>query len=462
MRVPDAGLSRRRALQGLCALVATPVPALAELPATTTLRVAPAHQSLVGIPHPDTAVWAYNGTVPGPLLRVRQGQRLAVRVVNELAEDTSVHWHGLRIPNAMDGVPHLTQPPIAAGGGRFDYSFVCPDAGTFWYHPHSRAQVQVERGLHGALIVDEPEPLPVDRDLLWVLDDWRLARDAQIVENFGAMPDAAHAGRLGNTVTLNGELAQRFDVEAGERIRLRLLNVANARIFALDFEGHTPYVIALDGMPCAPHEPQGGLVVLGPGMRADLILEAVGGPGTRHRVLDRFSRRDSYEVLGLHYADSARKPSRPKAAPLRLPANPVPEPDLDQAQRHVLTMNGGMMGGMGMRGAGGIWALNGRSMGDESHRHPPLLTLALGRTQLIELRNETAWWHPMHLHGHSFRIVARNGKALARHDLVDTTLLPPRETVQIAFVADNPGDWMFHCHVLEHAASGMMASFRVG
>src|SRR5262245_21373854 len=124
---------------------------------TKTLRAAPARQKLIGRQGPDTAVWAYNGSVPGPELRFRQGDRLRVVVENALAVPSTVHWHGIRLPNAMDGVPHLTQPPIAANG-RFVYEFALPDAGTYWYHPHLGNPEQVSRGLYGALIVEEREP----------------------------------------------------------------------------------------------------------------------------------------------------------------------------------------------------------------------------------------------------------------------------------------------------------------
>jgi FtsP/CotA-like multicopper oxidase with cupredoxin domain len=463
----------------VAAALAPPSRAQGKPGATYTLRAAPGRRNIAGAGYPDTPVWAYNATVPGPVLRVLQGERLSVQVTNDLAEETTVHWHGLRLPNAMDGVPHLTQPPIAARGGRFDYAFVCPDAGTFWYHPHARGHVQVDMGLHGALIVEEREPIPVSRDVLWVLDDWRLAKDASVVGDFGAMFDTSHGGRIGNTVTINGVVPDRFEVTSGERIRLRLLNVANARIFSLAFDGHSPYVIALDGMPCEPHAPDGGRIVLGPGMRADVILDASQPPGSTSRVLDDFSRGDVYRVVTIGYRAGAVAQAPPAPREIRLPANPVPAPDLERAERHLVTLSGGMMGGMmgggmgggmgGMMGGGmgrgmtggATWALNGQSASEADHSHAPLLTLARGRSHLIELRNDTAWWHPIHLHGHSFRIVARNGRPLARRDLVDTTLLPPRETAQIAFVADNPGDWMFHCHVLEHQAGGMMATVRV-
>ena len=135
-----------------------------------------------------------------------------------------------RLPNPMDGVPGVTQKPIAANGGRFVYEFDLPDAGTFWYHPHLGSPEQVARGLYGALIVEEREPPAVDRDLVWVQSDWRLDREARIVEKFGNAMDASHARRIGNTDTVNGAIRDSFDLRAGEPIRLRLINASNARI----------------------------------------------------------------------------------------------------------------------------------------------------------------------------------------------------------------------------------------
>ena len=240
----------------------------------------PGRTHLVGGSYPETAVWSYNGTVPGPEIRVRQGERLRITVENRLAEETTVHWHGVRVPNAMDGVPHLTQQPIAPGE-TFVYEFDVPDAGTYWYHPHQRSFEQVGRGLYGPLIVEEREPIQVDRDVTWVLDDWRLLPDAQISDDFGNFMDASHNGRVGNTVTVNGRILETFAVRAGERMRLRLINAANARIFGLEFQDHRPMVIALDGQPVEPHEPEGGRVVLGPAMRADLVLDMSGRAGRR-------------------------------------------------------------------------------------------------------------------------------------------------------------------------------------
>src|SRR3546814_487922 len=196
-------------------------------------------------------------------------------VENLLEEETTVHWHGVRVPNAMDGGPHLTQKPIAPGE-TFLYEFDGPDAGTYWYHPHQRGFGQVGRGLYGALIIEEREPVAVDRDIIWMLGDWRLGDDAQIVDDFGNRMEMSMAGRIGNTVTINGQLPTPLQVRSGERVRLRLFNAANARIFALVFRDHRPFIIAMDGQPVEPHEPPNGRVLLGPAMRLDLMLDMVG------------------------------------------------------------------------------------------------------------------------------------------------------------------------------------------
>ena len=425
------------------------------------LRPAAARQSLAGAAHPATEVWAYNGAVPGPLLRYRQGERLRIEVENALGVGTTVHWHGIRLPNAMDGVPHLTQAPIAAGG-RFTYEFDLPDAGTYWYHPHLGNPEQVSRGLYGALIVEERVPPPVDRDIVWVLSDWELDRQARIDEAFRHPMAASHDGRIGNTVTVNGAVPDRFAVRAGERIRLRLINAASARIYDLAFEGHEPTVIALDGHPVAPHS--AARLPLGPGMRADLMLDCTARPGSQHRVVDRFYPRNAYELLKIAY--SAESPLRAAFAPVAaLPENPVARPDAAAAERHRVVFAGGAMGAMPSqaRHKGMFWTVNGEPMADEHdhHHHAPLLTLSHRRSHVLELVNETAWYHPIHLHGHTFRILSRDGKPPPREEWSDTVLLPPRSRADIAFVADNPGGWMFHCHVLEHQASGMTAVVRV-
>ena len=449
-------MNRRQFLAAGSAVLLAPRLSVAETPRKLTLGAT--RQSLVGPQYPASAVWAYNGAVPGPELRFRQGARLQVEVDNGLGVDTTVHWHGIRLPNAMDGVPHVTQAPIAANGGRFRYEFDLPDAGTYWYHPHLGSPEQVGRGLYGALIVEERDPPAVDRDLVWVLSDWRLDREAQTVEDFRNFMDASHAGRIGNTVTVNGELRESFAVRAGERIRLRLINASNARIYGLQFEGHQPWIIALDGHPVAPH--WHGRAVLGPGMRADVILDCTAEPGSTHRVIDDFYARRAYRLLHLDYSKEAPLRQAFEPAP-RLAANALPQPDPGKAARHRIVFGGGMMGAMPSQREhrGLLWTVNGRPVPE--HDHTPLLTLPRGTSHVLELVNQTSWHHPIHLHGHVFRVLSQNGKPVLPEQWGDTVLLDPDSRAEIAFVADNPGDWMLHCHVLEHQVTGMMTVVRV-
>jgi FtsP/CotA-like multicopper oxidase with cupredoxin domain len=441
-------------------------PGLAHSASIRTLRLTEARQPLVGAGNPDTAVWTYNGSVPGPELRFKQGERLKIEVENALGADTTVHWHGVRVPNAMDGVPRLTQEPIKANGGKFWYEFELRDAGTYWYHPHLGSPEQVGRGLYGPLIIDEAEPPAVDRDFVWMLGDWRLDREARIVADFGNFMDASHAGRIGNTVTVNGAIRETVELRAGERIRLRMINAANARIYGLEFRGHDPMLIALDGQPVVPHRPEGGRVVLGPSMRADVLLDATGEPGRSYSVVDDFYQRRAYRLLDLRYASGGLRGGRAGAPLPKLAANPLAEPDLAKAQRHRIEFGGGMMGnmpGMGMMGNRHrmAWTVNGAPMPDDGHAHQPILKLDLGWSYLLELVNDTQWHHPIHLHGHVFRVLSRDGKPTRHREWLDTVLLGPRSRAEVAFVADNPGSWMLHCHVLEHQASGMMAVVRV-
>jgi FtsP/CotA-like multicopper oxidase with cupredoxin domain len=435
-------------------------------PPRLTLTPGKSRLNLVGIPHPDTEVWCYNGRVPGPVLRARQGSRLTITVPNKLAEPTTVHWHGLRVPNAMDGVPYVTQSPIAPGA-TFTYDIPLEDAGTFWYHPHFNSNVQVGRGLAGALIVEEPAPPRVDRDLLWVLDDWRLDRQAAITANFAHPHDLTHAGRIGNTATLNGKVREMVSVRAGERLRLRLANVANARVFGLRFEGLKPRIIALDGHPVTPHAPANDMVILAPGQRADMILDMTGDPGSRARVVDAYYRRAAYRLVDLAYTDEPALRRDPPKWPVALKPNPLTEPKLDGAAYHRVLLEGGAMSATlarrfrENRNTRAFWFMNGAAMTEMKTKVPPLLTLQRGTSHVLDFENDTVFEHPMHLHGHSFRVLSVNGKAHPHRPWRDTVLVPARGRARVVLYADNPGDWMFHCHVLEHQAAGMMGIVRV-
>ena len=467
-------VSRRSALKTIAALAAAPWCRLSHA-AEIRLTAEVSRQQIAPPEYPSTEVWSYNGTVPGRELRFRQGDTARIVVANRLPVPTTVHWHGLRVPNAMDGVPDVTQPPIRPGEN-FLYEFPLPDAGTYWYHPHLASYEQVARGLYGVLIVEEREPVPVDRDVVWVLSDFRLNRDASQRDDFESLFDLTHGGRVGNTVTVNGAYTLKdgtFAVRSGERIRLRLVNAAAARIFVLRFEGHEPRVIAFDGHAVEPHVPFRGEVVLAPGMRADLVLDCLQAPGSRHAVADRGDPRGGFHLMTVAYSQSPPLPDRPLSTPVNVQPNRLPEPDLARAQRHSIVFEGGAMGALREAEFEGervplsslvrqhhlAWTVNGVAV--KEHLHRPVLTLDRGGHYVLAMRNETAWPHPIHLHGHVFRVIARDGRPTRYREWADTVLMAPREAVDIAFVADNPGDWMFHCHILAHQAGGMMALIRV-
>lgn len=414
--------------------------------------------------YPATQVWGYNGAVPGPTIRLPQGARMTRRFVNDLPQPGTIHWHGIRIDNAMDGVPGMTQD-VVAPGETFLYDFVVPDAGTYWYHPHNRSYEQMARGLSGALIVEEADGGPqVDADEVLLLDDWRLTEDAQIAGGFGNMHDWAHAGRIGNWITVNGTGDWRRSVQQHNRYRLRLANTANARIFSLEARGLAGWIIALDGMPLDAPQPLDRLT-LAPAQRADVIVDVTANVG-EEALLVSFERDGGYAIASFDVTAGAR--SKRRSAPSPLAPNPVPQLGrFETAKKATLLMEGGAMGRMrgammggqmiGMREmarAGKVWAFNGVAEMPEE----PLVTADQGETVQIDITNDTAWPHAMHLHGHHFRRIAEDGTAGA---LRDTLLMDRGETARIAFVADNPGDWLLHCHMLEHSAGGMMTWLRV-
>ena len=453
-------VSRRRFLAGaaMLGLAGATRPRTTVATGAPTLRAAPSTGRLAPPGYPRTPLWVYDASVPGPVLRAARGERLTRRFVNDLPQPSTIHWHGIRIANSMDGVSDLTQPPVLPGGD-FLYDFVVPDAGTYWYHPHHRAWEQMARGLYGALIVEEAQPPQVDRDEVLLIDDWRLAEDARIHESFGAMMDWSHAGRVGNWVTVNGSGDYRLAARHYERWRARLVNTANARIFSLGLWGMEGWIVALDGQPLDVPV-LADRINLAPAQRADLIVDVTGEAGTQAHLVS--FERDRTRTIATLDVEGRERPAR-LPAPAALPANSVPAlHDLANARRVALRMEGGAMGGMreamvdgrtmGIRElveVGLVWAFNGAAA--EMPREP-LLDVSRGETVRIEMINDTAWPHAMHLHGHHFRRVDVDGRP---GPLRDTISIDRSETVEIAFVADNPGSWLLHCHMLEHAASGM-------
>jgi FtsP/CotA-like multicopper oxidase with cupredoxin domain len=394
------------------------------------------------------SVWAYNGQVPGPVLRVRLGEEVEVRLQNDLPQPTTIHWHGVRVPNAMDGVPGVTQDPVPAGGA-FTYRFTPKDAGTFWFHPHVRGTEQIERGLYGVLVVDDAKSLPYSRDEVWVLDDWRLGPDGEVDPHFVTRHDLAHDGRWGQLVTVNGDASSVLEARPGERIRLRLVNTSNGRVYRPDFGALAAKVIAVDGMYTRqPLEITG--FELAPGNRLDLdVVVPRNAAGTRFDVVDRFTR-SPFKLATLSVQGPAV--STPDFA---APSNPHVPVWAQAAQRQVdvtYVLNAQRGGEHGIQ-----WTINGRPWGEHEATE-----LSAGHWVRVRFQNDSARLHPMHIHGQFFKVISRGGQPVDDPFFRDTVLLHGRETIDVGMVPLDWGRWMMHCHILEHAESGMMTEVHVG
>ncbi len=417
-----------------CSAATTLFPASARAAPPTRLKAGPVTVQLLPEGEASTRMLGFNGSSPGPELRFRQGDRAAVSFENGLDQRSAIHWHGIHLDNAMDGVPDLTQAAVEPGE-TFRYAFDLPYAGTYWYHAHHRSWEQVARGLYGPLIVEERNPPAVDRDITVVLDDWLLERSGALHESFGNQHDFSHDGRMGNFARA---LFSRGTVRRGDRIRLRLINAATARMFPVSIGGGAGRVVAHDGMPLAEPEPLEDLL-LAPAQRTDIILDVV------EPVSFALETRQGPFALGTIGAEGSNPaPARAPIQPLLAPD--IPAPDRDGATRLTLVMQGGAMGGR--HGGNDFWAFNDRSGMPDA----PWRRFARGETVLIALRNDTAFPHGIHLHGHHFHEILEDGSLGPYRD---TTLVDQQASRDILCVFDNPGKWLLHCHTLGHQTSGM-------
>ena len=450
-------LTRRRCLQTLLTFGGLALGGCATRPRHSTyeyeLILKP--QSISLIPGTSTPAWTFNGTSPGPTLRLRQNHPVRILVRNELPEPTPIPWHGIRLNNAADGVPGLTQAPIPPGG-TFVYEFTCPDAGTFWYHPHFNSLEQLGRGLVGLLIVEEENPVFFHQDLSLALKDWHLNADGSFAP-FTSHRAAARAGTLGNHPTVNGKTSERLTLTAGSVVRLRIANMDNTRVFNIGAD-LPAMVIAVEGNPLPRPIPLESHP-LGAGMRADLALQVPQTPGV-YQILDR-KGRFAFSLCELEVVPG-QVPPLPMPS---LPPNPVPALDLANAERIPLIFEwAGALSPVGEDGKADpvFWTINKRAWAEHSHQHlpEPLATLRMGRTYIFELYNATPHPHPIHLHGFTFTVLSVNQQMLEPYH-TDTILLGKNQRAEVAIVADNPGDWMFHCHVIEHLETGLMGYIRV-
>jgi FtsP/CotA-like multicopper oxidase with cupredoxin domain len=417
---------------------------------------------------PDSAasdLWTYNGTCPGPVLRAKKGEVLRVQFKNQLDVPSSIHWHGIRIDNKMDGVSGLTQDPVQPGD-EFLYQFRVPDAGTYWYHAHNNSWNQVARGLYGPLIIEEPESdFDAAHDLTLMLDDWRLNDEGSLdLDSLGSLMDWSHGGRMGNWMTVNGRSQPSISLNGGENYRLRLVNASNSRILNIQHNQPDASILAFDGRTLASSKIAGDIpIALGPAQRVDLHIVPKSDFSLEEVSSEPFAAVD-FTIHGKAVNGSLR----PR---MSLPADNLPEPQLPAARQIKIEMTGGAMGRMGtiryqgkelsgsdFRTTKQVWAFNQVA----NLPKEPLFSAFLGETIILETINQTAWPHAMHLHGYHFKILEKSGEPIDDEQLWrDTFLLEPDQTVRVAFVADNKGKWLYHCHMLEHAAAGMQTWFQV-
>jgi multicopper oxidase len=417
----------------------------------------------------QVATWAYNHTIPGPTVRLRAGEVLHAELTNQLPEPTTIHWHGVALRNDMDGAPGMTQPPIPAGG-RFAYEFTVPDPGTYWFHPH--VGLQLDRGLYAALLVDDPaEPGRYDQEAVVVLDDWTDGigpspeqLQARLLAQGGMMSGGMDMGMTGAGARrplggVGGQIDYPLYLLNGhpptdpptirarprQRLRLRLVNAAAETAFRVALGSHRLTVTHSDGLPVRPVTAD--TLVLGMGERYDALVTL--GDGAYPLVAWAEGKRG--QALAVIRTGRGPTPTA-DAHPAELEgqlldlgdlhadpqvALPARRPD----RTHQVVLSGGMMDGR--------WTINGRTFDDAV----PLPVRQGERVRLL-LANQSMMFHPVHLHGHSFQIHATTRPGPRK----DTVIVRPMQQLAVDLVADNPGQWMLHCHNLYHQQAGMMTT----
>ncbi len=402
------------------------------------------------VPGTKTPAWTYDGAIPGPLVHVKRGDRLIVHFKNELPEATTIHWHGVRLPNAMDGVPDMPAPAVEPGGS-FDYDFTLPDAGLFWYHPHVDSAAQVGFGLYGALLVDDPdEPPDLGDPLVLVLSDIGVRDDGSLAPADAGGDLGGAFGREGNLILVNGKQKPVLRPRAGRRERWRIVDAAKSRYFWLDLDGAPLLRIGGDGGRLTASQPI-DRVLLGPGERADVLVTPVTAMGeTRTLRWVPFDR--GYGTADLRPVEDMLTIDAPLVEPEVSPAIP-------DASRAIepLAVEGAtpveLQLTMDQQGDQITLGINGVPYTEASE---PLMAM-LGETQLWTLRNKMPWGHPFHLHGFFFQVVEEDGSPVLPLEWKDTVHVPVDGVVRFAVRFDErPGMWMFHCHILDHAELGMM------
>ncbi|MCC6466860.1 MAG: multicopper oxidase family protein [Alphaproteobacteria bacterium] len=427
------GLTRRGFLSGtggFTAALAMPGAIAAEGGTPVALVARERSHRLPGCEAPS-ALWSYGDAWPLEL-RVKRGRTFVAGLRNELKEHTTIHWHGVRVPHAMDGVPYMTQDPVLPGQS-FRYEFAPPDPGTFFFHPHCDTVTQLGRGLAGVLIVEDPRVEGLfDLDRTLVLKDWRVRPDGGF-DAFMTDAGAGKAGTFGQLRTVNGGAAPTIEAAPGARVRLRLVNLDPTRIPVLGTRGAAVTIIATDGNACDPFPAADWR--LGPAMRADLAFTIPAKPGADVAIEDVWGAKPFLLARVVASAAPVRIAAKPPA--MRLPTADLPNPVLRGAERLEFSLATGHVdpaleawakeSGMSLDSLclsqKIFWSINKQAWPGMSHdkKVAPLAELKSGRTYVAELFNTTPHTHPMHLHGHTFR-VQRASKSKLRPHWADTVL----------------------------------------
>jgi FtsP/CotA-like multicopper oxidase with cupredoxin domain len=402
--------------------------------------------------------WTYNGTLPGPLLRLAVGDRLIVHFTNKLPMPTTVHWHGVRVPIQMDGVPGASQPAVETSG-TFTYDFVVPDAGLYWYHQHVMSAAQVGFGLYGALLVDDPaEGFTVPEEHVLVLSDIDVTSAGGLEDPETGGSTGMAFGREGNTLLVNGRNHPRVMLPSGVTQRWRVVNTAKSRYFELDpGEGSTFTKIGGDaGLQEYPQVLE--YLVLAPGERADVFYTPTAAPGMRFPIGARLFNRGYGSVEARHNEDLfdiVMAPTPPPPTPVPLPKTGRAIEPLSTAGATPVALEFGIMQTPVEKAF--IYTINGRPLA----AIPPLKA-AVGETQIWTVTNTTVWSHPLHLHGFFFQVLDKDGQPTRPLQWKDTVSVPFKDSLKLVVrFDDRPGSWMYHCHILDHAEGGLMSAVQL-
>jgi FtsP/CotA-like multicopper oxidase with cupredoxin domain len=402
------------------------------------------------LPGIKTKVWTYNGSLPGPMIVANVGDKLIVHFKNSLPEETTIHWHGLRVPNNMDGAPGLTQDPVPAGG-EFRYEFTLPDAGTYWYHPHVNSSGQVGRGLYGAILIKDPkDPKVFGDDLVLVVSDMSLDDKGQLLpqDNGGKFGDLF--GREGNTLLVNGKVVPTLKVRQGKQQRWRIINASRARYFSVRLHNHRFIRLGGDNGLAERSEDVYSLLVT-PAERADAVFTPANAPGTvdmmRWSPTDRgygsvFNRapEDMLKIVTVN-----ELPVTPEPIPEHL--RDIERIDVAGAAERTMELT------INLDNNDVVMGINGVPYG-----HDKPFEATVGETQVWHVINHTDFAHPFHLHGFFFQVLD-DSRVL---EWKDTINVPVDSQVDLAVrFDDRPGMWMLHCHILDHADVGMMGHLHV-